>query len=677
MRKKNKAGKNKIIFGSDLADGIEKAVSEAASFLEKNQLDDGSFLSFSSEDLGDFSKVKEYHSIFSSSLILSSLAAVKTRGFAKKKIIGRVKKGIANFLLSQKSDCWSFNYWKRDSEESGGMPYPDDLDDTFCALSALFLCKSSIFGGDVLAKIVALLASTEKKEGGPYQTWLVCGNADPVWKDVDLAVNSNVAYFLSLQEVELPNLENFVEKAIMVDKLISPYYPNFYPLVYFISRFYKGRLKNRLIDFILLNRKNGIWENSLYTSLAISALLNLGYSFGKLKEAVEYLLSCQQNGGWGACAFCLDPAIGGKVFYCGSDALTTAFCVEALEKYKEKINLEKKQAGAFVGEILNRKLEEQLKIQSLIIEKYREKFSYLGEDLNKQSEIALKKILKIDERDRQITLLPYLFKKSLKRGNEISSDLAIQLGFANLLGWTAYTIYDDFLDLEGDSKMLSVANVALRELALIFGSLDISGVKDFFTKIMDKIDSANGQEVSKCKLENFVFSERENVFGDYSILAEKSLGHCLGCVAILLKLGFKENSSEIKKLMDFFSHFLIARQLHDDAHDWEDDLRRGYVNSASALTLNEAGKARGKKENQKKIDLKKDLKHLQEIFWENTIIQICKLVLAHLKEAEICLSELTCLEDISIFKDFLANLKNSAKKTLRQQKDVKNFLNNF
>src|SRR4030095_7089120 len=101
---------------------------------------------------------------------------------------------IAKFLLLHKSEFWSWNYWQRNSHEAKELPYPDDLDVTFCALAALSHYDKKLISGDVFAYIVQLLTATEKKEGGPYRTWLVAKNAPAVWRDVDLAVNSNIAY---------------------------------------------------------------------------------------------------------------------------------------------------------------------------------------------------------------------------------------------------------------------------------------------------------------------------------------------------------------------------------------------------------------------------------------------------------------------------------------------------
>jgi hypothetical protein len=84
-----------------------------------------------------------------------------------------IKRRTAQFLLKQKSDGWSFNYWDRKSAASRAQPYPDDLDDSFTALAALWHYQPTLIDGKALAAAAKLLIATERQEGGPYKTWLV------------------------------------------------------------------------------------------------------------------------------------------------------------------------------------------------------------------------------------------------------------------------------------------------------------------------------------------------------------------------------------------------------------------------------------------------------------------------------------------------------------------------
>src|SRR3990167_4386977 len=108
----------------------------------------------------------------------------------KKKKFNKIKKKFFCFLPPQKSSSWTFNYWAKNSKEYKTLPYPDDLDDTFCTLSALCNYDKNLIDGKVLAKITRLLEQQEIRIGGPYKTWIVPTTSPKIWYDVDLVVNS-------------------------------------------------------------------------------------------------------------------------------------------------------------------------------------------------------------------------------------------------------------------------------------------------------------------------------------------------------------------------------------------------------------------------------------------------------------------------------------------------------
>jgi hypothetical protein len=367
---------------------MKKNINRAINFIKSQQKKDGDFWSWSSLNKNNFNKAKKYNSIFPSALILSSLDLVEKSEEIKKKLV--------NLLLSQKSDYWSFNYWKRKTEENRTMPYPDDLDDTFCALSGIYKYNKKLIDGAAIARIVTLLTTLEKKEGGPYKTWLVSENVDDVWKDVDLAVNSNVGYFLSLQGIKLKNINKLIKLAIEKENLNSPYYPSIYPIIYFISRFLKSE---KLVKIILAKKNDDNWENPLDTALAVSSLLNLGVEPEILKPSIDFLIKNQKkDGSWKISPFCIDPAINKKTFYASSPALVTAFCIEALNKYflttiKKPIRKKDKMAD---------------KIHQRIWQMAQKRTNFLSK-------------IPMENYKKSITLLPYIFYKSLgKNGKKIS-----------------------------------------------------------------------------------------------------------------------------------------------------------------------------------------------------------------------------------------------------------------
>jgi hypothetical protein len=637
---------------------ITRIIKEGCSFLERAQMRDGGFESFSSPSAEKFSETKNYRSTFPVALILSCLNEAANNPQAEK-----IKARAANFLLAQKSEHWSFNYWARDAKEAIAMPYPDDLDDTFCAISALHAHDQKSVGAAALAKIIPLLTFTEEKEGGPYRTWLVPPDAKNAWTDIDLAVNSNIAYFLSLQEVDLPEIVGLVEKAIDAENYSSPYYPSSYPIIYFISRFYTGEKMEKLRDFLFQKQeKNGTFGNSLNTALSLSALLRLGADHKKLAKSVEYLLRNQKNGVWEAGAFCLDPAINGQAYYAGSQALTTAFCVEALALH------EKAAAQKIAREAADKKTKA---LREKIIRQAKKKFSLLHTNLQKEAAVRLRKTL-LGDKDGSIVLLPYFFAASLgKNGAEISEETIISLGLANLYGWIAYTIYDDFLDEEGDPKLLSLANVCLRELTGIFLKFAQKNerLEEIFTQIMDKLDSANAWEIANCRTKHTrVIPE----YGNFARLAERSLGHALGPLAILCSLGYKNKSSEMKHAKKFFENYLIARQLNDDAHDWEEDIHMGHINAVCAKLIRHLGK-KTLPEN----FTEEEILSMRNIFWNETIDDIAEQIFDFGKSARKALRKMESVQDASLFEKLLRPIENSAKQALKEKAQTLTFLKSY
>lgn len=356
---------------------------------KKLQKADGSFISLTSNQK-KFSKTKKSETIFLTALILDCLNSLETN-----KEIEAIKKKAADFLLKQKNENWSFNYWQRKSKTAQKMPYPDDLDDTFCTLSALSGYDPQILDGKALAKIITFLTAVEKKEGGPYKTWIVPKEAEEIWKDVDIAVNSNVAYFLASQEVFLPNMQKFLFNKIEKKDLASKYYPNIFPIVYFLSRYLcldkkaPEKIKQILKKLIWSKAKKNKWDNPLNTALAIASLIRLNENPKKLAKPIEYLKT--KKGLWKEFAFCYDPTIKGKQFYAGSKALTISFCWEAIYLF-DKMNFKKQEEKEKKPEN-----PEMKKIYQEVVLKIKKRFDNLSTEMKETTQEQLDKMLKKDK----------------------------------------------------------------------------------------------------------------------------------------------------------------------------------------------------------------------------------------------------------------------------------------
>lgn len=646
---------------------INEAVKSGIDFLTGSQREDGSFPGFVSASK-DFDRSEENQSVFPACLILSSLNSLPGS-----KELEKIKNKAAKFLLSQKSDFWSWNYWKRNSSDSRATPYPDDLDDTCCAVSALIGHNPELVSVKAVAKAVNLLAYCESKEGGPYYTWITSPDADKSWKDIDLAVNSNIAFFLSLQEVTLPSLVAFAEKAIASEKYDSPYYHSPYAVIYFISRWYKGKKKDKVVSYLLKKRlKNHSWGNPLETALAVSALINLGCKMESVEESLVSILENRANGKWRAYPFVVEKIKGKQKYYSGSAELTTAFCLEALSKFSALSDsmARKRKAGTD---------NEAEKMRKKIIELTDRRFSAFDSEMATDFSSVRKKMLKGDGANR-LMLLPYYFQKSLKKQQSIDEKIIVELCAAGLYGWMAYTIYDDFFDNEGSSKLLPLANICLRELVSIYQknfSKDEKFLK-FFEITMDKIDAANAWETRNCRTKIFgsrlTIPERLPDYGNMERLADRSIGYALGPAAVLYMHTGKIESPEIKNLMAFFENYIIARQLNDDAHDWEVDLKKGQLSPAVVSVLK---KYSGRRKNKKESDLKKETKELQKIFWHEVIQEVCGKSIFHVKKVGRHLRKIAGVKDKTVFEAMLASVEKSAKEALAEQKEMLEFLEEY
>lgn len=309
---------------------ITNAMEACFAVIKNEQRPDGGFLDWSSVDGDIFSVDKRYMTTFCTSNILSCLNVVPLAEYAKADL-QRMRTSAAEFLLRQKSCNWSFNYWLRKSEEAKMMPYPDDLDDTFVALTALHGYDPSIINGIVLAGVTKVLTATEIAPGGPYRTWLVSPDAGAEWLDVDIVVNANLAHFLSLFKVVLPNLKQFIDERLRMGNIRSPYYPNLIQPIYFISRFYHGGevalLTKQTMEILTAQ------GNMLEMAMGISSLINLGCGEKISETWIEAIITEIETVKLEPYAFCIDPSRDGKIHYGGSPALTAAFCAEALSRY--------------------------------------------------------------------------------------------------------------------------------------------------------------------------------------------------------------------------------------------------------------------------------------------------------------------------------------------------------
>jgi hypothetical protein len=489
------------------------AISAGLTYLNQQQATDGSF------------EGQAQPTPFMAALILSSLTAVPGSQ--------QLREHACSYLLLQRSETWTWNYWQRDHPRSLTQPYPDDLDDTVVALAALSLHNRALIDGAVLAHLTQTLINTESEPGGPYRTWLT------TWGDIDLAVNANVGYLLFIHGVHLPKLEAYITQSINDNHIASSYYLDHLPIIYSLSRWYRGTGVDRLNQIIMQELKHA--NNALSLALAITSAINLGLPCKLVLPAVQKLIEQQQNGRWPSAVYYIGAPDNNIEQQIGSTSLTTAIVLEALARYQD--------------------LAISIKRPRLIAK------NLPSGDLNRLYHEQVSTIIARDH-DGQITNIAALTAAAF--GLKIAQKTLDLLNLGSLHGWIAYTIYDNFLDDEASPQLLSVANLCLRQTIKSFHTAlpDNRQFCELIATTLDQVDAANTWEIIHARsLDNLPN------YGDLSQLAERSWGHILASTGTLIAGGHALGSLTPRAMHNFFYHYLIARQLNDDAHDWEDDLR--------------------------------------------------------------------------------------------------------
>lgn len=643
---------------------IKAAVKRGAAYLAKQQQPDGGFISLSSPsaELQPLAEAVVYRTNFVPAIMLAALAGARVTGTKT------IRERLAAFLLGQKNPGWSFNYWSEAAPERKTLPYPDDLDDTFCALSSLFLHDSAIVNEEALAGAVKLLLAAETAVGGPYRTWLVPPDSKKAWLDVDLAVNSNVAYFLSLAGNGLPNISRLMDQAILSGRLESPYYPSAYPLAYFMARAYgDGEHKKALAGIVASLQATA--STALDQALCLTASMKLK-TRQPSQAALKKLLALQlEDGSWPAAAFCVDPVRAKQTHYNGAPALTTALAMEALELHLRG-NAEAPAAKTKPSASLT-----DIKIQTAVLAAAKKNCQSLGQDL-RQSTLQALKGLAVSSNGPEIITLPYKFNQSLAGPlKPVDGAFLETLGLANLYGWLAYTIYDDFLDGEGRAELLSVANVASRASLDGFSDALPSANEPFQSLVkttFNTIDSANAWELAHCRLDfqdnKLLVDKRLPDYGNLSKLAERSLGHTLSPLAVLVASSVKIESRDFQQTQKALRHYLIARQLNDDAHDWETDLKNGHV----TYVVGEILAAIAPKPGTYAVDSL--LPKAKRQFWHDTLPDICRQMQHQVNLSRKALAEVKALKPINVITKLLDGIEDSVRETSSTQSQASNFL---
>lgn len=636
---------------------LTNAIKKGVHFLAQSQLDNGGFSNYSwpAASRNHTTKPIERQTTFFPAVMLSALAPLQHQPDYQP-LVTPIAKQLAAFLLSQHNQDWTWNYWQRHSPEYTDIPYPDDLDDTATALAALYQYQPTLLSGQAFANMTQTLTKLEQAIGGPYKTWCISPSSDPeaTWQDVDVAVNSAIAFLLQLLDINLPNVERFIETAIKQRRLSSPYYPSVSFLLYSLSRWYHGTMQPRLVRATLKHLSSLKNPTSLDVTLAITGLIHWQTNPATIDQLIHKLLDQQAaDGSWPTAGFCFDPTMNGQKHLAGSKNLTTALAVEALSKY-QLLSKQLKQ------EHTKQQPSSHAAIRQKIISQAQHRIQQLSPELRPIAQATFERVLQTDQHQHLI-LFPTLFAQMLpaKLQQQIDQALLIKLGLANVWGWLAYSLYDDIYDQEAGPEVLGVANLSLREVTAIYHSLGQTTAEVFQTTL-DTIDQANQWELQHARAtlqkKTLILPTQLPDYTPLTRIAERSLGHALGPLAILLKLGYNRYSQPAQSWLNFMYHYITARQLHDDAHDWESDLMAGRLTPVATLVLQ---RFLAKRPRKRVLLSSATLQKCRSLFWHDCLPIVADQIKEQHHQASTALTELTILSQPQLFQELLDRIARS------------------
>lgn len=337
-----------------------------------------------------------------------------------------------------------------------------------------------------------------------------------------------------------------------------------------------------------------------------------------------------------------------------------------------------KESSSYKKNILTTDEKNILRDIRLAIKK---RVKYFSPELQKRVSTVIERTI-VGNPDNQMSLMAHYTMRALGKKNTARTHAqVVDMGVANVFFWTAFIVYDDFWDEDeaADPRLLPVANLFARTYIEYFSNIlpEKSQFKVFFHELMDNLDAANAWETAHCRMrkEGSVISvpHKLPVYGDYIQKYRAASGHILGTIALLCMEGHKIHSVEIKNCISYFEHYLIAMQLSDDMHDWEEDLARGHISTAVVQLLKDFEKQYQKKE----IHLEHDMDDLRELFWYTTLPTLAKKALSHAAESRKALYSMKSIKDFAPLEQFILYPERAANEALESQKRSVEFLKNF
>lgn len=257
-----------------------------------------------------------------------------------------------------------------------------------------------------------------------------------------------------------------------------------------------------------------------------------------------------------------------------------------------------------------------------------------------------------------------LFIASIPGHDNTLQQQALSFDIANSYIWTAYTLLDRLLDNPASIQLSHTPSIlasigSLKNRALERYSAPHKHISLLF-ELFNEMDDALQTEVSRCRatVTNTTFTiphlpKRTTL---QSLLYKKSLAHIAGPAL----LGATINPSAQPRILEALKQYCATRQLLDDLHDWEVDLRNGHI----TLPVAELLLAFGAPEESTHA-FEAFIPELRRLFWQSVAEKLCAAAEQQATEAMYSFHKFLNISPTSPFiTTTLAPLLRSAKKTI-------------
>lgn len=293
----------------------------------------------------------------------------------------------------------------------------------------------------------------------------------------------------------------------------------------------------------------------------------------------------------------------------------------------------------------------------------------LGSPLDQQAKAMLDRIKRANKQ-REITLLPKYFQSALLQAPESN---VTRLGIANVYCWLAYMAYDHMLDDGKGIELLPLANIAQRKALGHYRSC-VPEAESLVEATFTRMDQANAWERAHARAvvhDDTITIVKLPDYGNGHHLAARSFAHVLGPLLIAVEAGQQLRSEPLQTLRTAFLHYLIARQLNDDAHDWQDDIASGQLTLVVTKLLRAQNITNGEH------SLTQTLPHLQQLFRESISVEIAEIMIAHCQKAKELLQQSGLLKPDTMLDQLCDDLEASAQSMTSLSKESEDLLSAF